>query len=171
MSVVIESAGDHGFDLPHLKRSGGEELIQRLLEKAGFETSIEWRVRVNEKQPCSGMTPPVTVIRYKEWGVYLRIKPGDNNTCHNVTLLISGDFTASEVYSKLDSVRKSFNRNWRKAESVIKTSDRSEIVAEVSTQVAEVLPVTKKRLLKSSMYLSFCRTLTILKQFVLLLNF
>lgn len=135
MSVIIESAGDHSFDLPHLRRSGGEELIQLLLEKAGFKILADWRVRVNEKQRCSGMTPPVSVIRYKEWGVYVRIKPGDNNTCHNVTLLIPTGHSAGEVFGKLKAVEKSFNRNWRKADSVV-TDDVSN-----SLKVTEVVQV------------------------------
>ncbi len=117
--VVLESCGDHSFDLPHLRRSGGEDLIQLLLEKAGFYDESLWRVRINEKQQCSGMTPPISVVRYKEWGVYIRIKPGDNNTCHNVTLLIPNGHKAVSVFSKLKTIEKSFNRNWRKVENTV----------------------------------------------------
>jgi hypothetical protein len=114
MPVIIESAGDHGFDLAHLRRSGGDTLVKFLLQKAGFDIQPEWRVRVNEKQHCSGMTPPVSVVRYHEWGIVLRIKPGDNNTCHNVTMLFPSGLKAAEVFHKLRSVEKGFNRNWRK---------------------------------------------------------
>jgi len=90
-----------------------------MLEKAGFYEQVPWRVRVNEKQQCSGMTPPISVIRYKEWGVFIRIKPGDNNTCHNVTLIIPVGLKANEVYQKLKTIEKSFNRNWRKVENTV----------------------------------------------------
>ncbi len=146
-TVSIESAGDHGFDMAHLRRSGAEDLLQLLLEKAGFYENLIWRVRVNEKQPCSGMTPPVSVVRYKEWGIYVRIKPGDNNTCHNVTLILPEriGFKSDQVFSKMKTVEKAFNRNWRKVEAVLPvtvinngavlTEETKELITEVSDDV------------------------------------
>lgn len=111
--VTIESAGDHAFNMPHLKRSGAENLILLLLKKAGFKEDVLWRVRVNKKLKCSGETQPVSIIRQNEWGVYVKLKPGDNDTCHNVTLLVPSQFDSEKVCEKLKSVEKSFSRNWR----------------------------------------------------------
>lgn len=139
MSVTIDSAGDHSFDLVHLRRSGGEELIQLLLNKAGYGSPVEWQVRVNKKQHCSGMTPPVSVIRYNEWGIYVRIKPGDNNTCHNITILVPKGYVACEIYKKIKTVEKLFNRNWRKADMVDVNGefDVPEALVEVSDSVID----------------------------------
>lgn len=111
--VNLEAAGDHQFDMSHLTRSGAEELVELLLEKAGLNQNL-WRVRVNKKQPCSGMTTPISVVRCNEWGIYIRMKPGDNNTCHNVTLIVPAGLKVNKVFPRLKALEKSFNRNWKK---------------------------------------------------------
>jgi hypothetical protein len=135
--VILESAGSHCFDMPHLKRSGTEELIQILLEKAGYFEEVTWRVRVNEKQTCSGMTTPISVIRHKKWGIYLRVKSGDNNTCHNVTLIVPSGYKSGEVFGKLKIIEKSFNRNWRKMEVITPSTVAAELNGSASTTVLD----------------------------------
>lgn len=122
MDILIESAGDHKFDIRHLCQSGAENLIRFLLVQAGYRRNLLWRVRVNEKQPCSGVTAPLSVIRYNEWGVYVRIKPGDNNTCHNVTILVpqSLGVRTDILFNKLKVIEKSFNRDWQKTDIIPK---------------------------------------------------
>lgn len=134
MSIVsIETAGDHKFNVPHIRRSGGEELIQLLLEKAELSVDLFWRVRINKKQQCSGLTSPVSVIRYNEWGVYMMIKPGDNDSCHNVTLLVPKGLRSDDVFCKLKKVEKLLSRNWRWDKSMVNLVNQPE--TEVTTTI------------------------------------
>ena len=133
--VTLESAGTHKFDMGHLRRSGAEELIQLALEKASYLADEQWRVRVNEKQKCSGMTPPLSVTGYKPWCVYLRIKPGDNNTCHNVSLIFPNGYRAERIFAQLKGIEKGLIRNWRKAEKVTATATKEPSTTTVNGKV------------------------------------
>lgn len=137
-TVKLESAGTHQFDMGHLRRSGAEELIQLALEKASLFADEEWRVRVNEKQKCSGMTPPLTVTGQKPWCVYMRIKPGDNNTCHNVSLILPTGHKAERIFVQLKGIEKGISRNWRKVESKVVATKEPPVKQHVP-QVAEPL--------------------------------
>lgn len=121
-TVLLETAGTHSFDLAHMLRSGAQELVQQLLEKAGFKEDAPWRVRIDKKQPCSGLTSPVSVTGYKMWGISIRIKPGDNNTCHTTTIMPPPGLICPSIYRKIKAIEKSFNRNWRKKETMIVTA-------------------------------------------------
>lgn len=141
--VILESAGTHGFDMRHLRRSGAEELIAKALEKANITSPHPWRVRINEKQNCSGATQPFIVTGYKPWCIYMRIKPGDNNTCHNVSLIVPTGVLAEKVYNQLSTIQKTLSRNWRKVETV----DSSTVMTSVfppSFNLDSVLQVSKE---------------------------
>jgi hypothetical protein len=114
MSITIESAGSHAFDLGHLRRQGGEELVRRLLTRAGLDDGLPWRLQVQKKLFCNGETPPVRVVDGpKKWAVYLKIKPGDNNSCHYCSLLMPPGLQGTEVYPVLKRVEDELDRNWR----------------------------------------------------------
>jgi hypothetical protein len=103
------------------------------------------RVRVNEKQKCSGMTPPLSVTGYKEWCVYLRVKPGDNNTCHNVSLIFPRGYKADRLFAQLKAVEKGLVRSWRKAEKVATVAQEAgkvnvvDHVIDVSNEVVTIV--------------------------------
>lgn len=114
MPVTIESAGDHAFDLGHIRREGGETLVELLLDRAGLDTDLSWRVQVQKKLLCNAETPPVRVVSApKKWAVYLKIKPGDNNSCHFCSLLMPDGMQGPEVYESVKEVERDFDRNWK----------------------------------------------------------
>jgi uncharacterized Zn-finger protein len=114
MPVTIESAGTHAFDLGHLRRQGGPELIELLLLRAGLRTDLHWRLQVQKKLFCNGETPPVRIVdEPKKWAVYLKIKPGDNNSCHYCSLLMPDGLQGRDVYFSLKKVEQVLDRNWR----------------------------------------------------------
>jgi hypothetical protein len=114
MSVTIESAGSHAFDLDHIRRQGGEELIRRLLNEANLSTDLPWRLQVQKKLNCNSETPPARVVAApKKWAVYLKIKPGDNNSCHFCSLLMPPGLQGEAVYAALRKASLDLDRNWR----------------------------------------------------------
>ena len=114
--VHLESAGDHAFDLGHLRRQGGVELVERLLDDAGLDEDRTWRLQVQKKLMCNGETPPARVVdEPKKWAVYLKIKPGDNDSCHYCSLLMPDGMHGDEVSSALKEVEGTLDRNWKHA--------------------------------------------------------
>jgi hypothetical protein len=114
MSVTIESAGSHAFDLDHIRRQGGEELVLRLLSEAKLSTDLPWRLQVQKKLNCNSETPPARVVAApKKWAVYLKIKPGDNNSCHFCSLLMPPGLQGETVYAALRKATLDLDRNWR----------------------------------------------------------
>jgi hypothetical protein len=114
MTVRIESAGDHAFDIGHLRRQGGEELVTKLLDEAALPDDRLWRVQVQKKLNCNSETPPARVVGDpKKWAVYLKIKPGDNNSCHFCSLLMPPGFQGEEIYDRLRDATLELDRNWR----------------------------------------------------------
>ncbi len=114
MSVTIESAGSHAFDLDHIRRQGGEELVRRLLSEANLSTDLPWRLQVQKKLNCNSETPPARVVAApKKWAVYLKIKPGDNNSCHFCSLLMPPGLQGESVYAALRKATLDLDRNWR----------------------------------------------------------
>lgn len=110
--IVLESAGDHGFDLGHLRREGGEELVGLLLREAGYD-GLRWRVRVEKKVPSGAETRPVAVVGHKPWCCYLKIKPGDNDSGHYCSLLMPDGLRGEVVYEALKGAEERIDRNWR----------------------------------------------------------
>lgn len=114
MPVTIEAAGSHAFDLGHIRRQGGEELLRLLLEKAGLQLNMPWRLQVQKKINCNGETPPVRVVdEPKKWAVHLKIKPGDNDSCHYCSLLMPNGLSGQTVYYLLGNASAELDRNWR----------------------------------------------------------
>jgi hypothetical protein len=109
--VSIESAGDHAFDLTHLRQEGGADLVALLLAEADI-TEGSWRLRVEKKFACGAETRPVAVIGAKPWCCYLKIKPGDNNSAHSCSLLMPAGFRGDAVYEALKKVEGRIDRNW-----------------------------------------------------------
>lgn len=114
MPIIIESAGSHFFDLGHIRRQGGEELLRLLLDKAELPLHLPWRLQVQKKLNCNAETPPVRVVdEPRKWTVHLKIKPGDNNTCHYCSLLMPDGLSGDKVYFQLGKVSSELDRNWR----------------------------------------------------------
>jgi hypothetical protein len=114
MPIIIESAGSHVFDLGHIRRQRGEELLRLLLDMAGLPLNLLWRLQVQKKLNCNAETPPVRVVdEPRKWTVHLKIKPGDNNSCHYCSLLMPGGLNGETVYFLLGKVSVELDRNWR----------------------------------------------------------
>jgi hypothetical protein len=118
VEVQIESAGDHSFDLDHIRREGGAEVVETLLNAAGLEG--HWRVRIDKKIGCTSHTKPISVTNYQPWGIHIKIKPGDNNTAHSCSLLFpeqesenwDADY-AKHLCNKLKLLEDTANAKWR----------------------------------------------------------
>ncbi len=112
MPVVIESAGDHRFDLNHLRQEGAGELVEHALRKAEF-AGQQWRLQVQKKVTCNAETRPLAVVGFKPWCCYVKIKPGDNDSAHFCTLLMPPGFRGEDVFRALKAVEDKIDRNWR----------------------------------------------------------
>lgn len=108
-TVVVKTGGTHQFGSP----GEAAEFLDLFLEKAGFIKDFRWEARLEKTAHCSWDSPPVRVIGYKHWVIYLRVKPSINATVdHFVSLLIpdGSGYAAETVYRQLKGLIKSFNR-------------------------------------------------------------
>jgi len=112
VKVEVYAAGDHFHSDP----KGAEELIEMLLAKAGYTKDLTWQCRIDKMKHCDSASPPIRVIGYKEFGVYMRVKPGANDTKdHQMTLLIpdGSNYSAENLFNQLKGCCKSISRSWR----------------------------------------------------------
>jgi hypothetical protein len=108
-SVTVKTGGTHQFGSP----GEAAEFLDVFLEKAGFVKEFCWEARLEKTAHCSWDSPPVRVVGYKHWVIYLRVKPSINATVdHFVSLLIpdGSGYGAETVYRQLKGLVKSFNR-------------------------------------------------------------
>ncbi len=108
-SVTVKTGGTHQFGSP----GEAAEFLDLFLEKAGFVKSFPWEARLEKTAHCSWDSPPVRVVGYKHWVIYLRVKPSINATVdHFVSLLIpdGSGYAAEAVYRQLKGLVKGFNR-------------------------------------------------------------
>jgi hypothetical protein len=108
-TVVVKTGGTHQFGSP----GEAAEFLDLFLEKAGFVKEFRWEARLEKTAHCSWDSPPVRVVGYKHWVIYLRVKPSINF----VSLLIpdGSGYAAETVYRQLKGLVKSFNRLVRTA--------------------------------------------------------
>src|SRR5262252_3002593 len=112
MKVEVYAAGDHFHSDP----KGASELIEMLLAKAGYTKDLTWQCRIDKMKHCDSISPPIRVIGYKDFGVYMRVKPGANDTKdHQMTLLIpdGSGYSAENLFNQLKGCCKSISRSWR----------------------------------------------------------
>ncbi len=108
-SVTVKTGGTHQFGSP----GEAAEFLDLFLEKAGFVKEFRWEARLEKTAHCSWDSPPVRVVGYKHWVIYLRVKPSINATVdHFVSLLIpdGSGYAAEAVYRQLKGLVKGFNR-------------------------------------------------------------
>jgi hypothetical protein len=108
-TVVVKTGGTHQFGSP----GEAAEFLDLFLQKAGFAKDFRWEARLEKTAHCSWDSPPVRVIGYKHWVIYVRVKPSINATVdHFVSLLIpdGSGYPAETVYKQLKGLIKSFNR-------------------------------------------------------------
>ena len=108
-AVVVKTGGTHQFGSP----GEAAEFLDLFLEKAGLVKDFCWEARLEKTAHCSWDSPPVRVVGYKHWVIYLRVKPSINATVdHFVSLLIpdGSGYAAEAVYKQLKGLVKSFNR-------------------------------------------------------------
>ena len=124
-------------------------MIEMLLAKAGYTKDLTWQCRIDKMKHCDSISPPIRVIGYKDFGVYMRVKPGANDTKdHQMTLLIpdGSGYSAENLFNQLKGCCKSISRSWRqdlrtaKVEAVPEVTPSSAPAqpAEVSEPPAEV---------------------------------
>ena len=112
MKVEVYAAGDHFHSDP----KGAAELVEMLLSKAGYTKDLAWSCRIDKMKHCDSLSPPIRVIGYKDFGIYLRVKPGQNDTKdHQMTLLIpdGSGYSAENLFNQLKGCCKSISRHWR----------------------------------------------------------
>lgn len=109
--IIFVAGGDHRFDLNHLRRQGGEDLVRLLLREAGHEAHV-WRVRVEKKFACGAGTRPVSVVGSKPWCCYVKVKPGDNNSGHFCSLLMPDGLNGESIYEAIKGAEERVNRSW-----------------------------------------------------------
>ena len=108
-SVTVKTGGTHQFGSP----GEAAEFLDLFLEKAGFVKEFCWEARLEKTAHCSWDSPPVRVVGYKHWVIYLRVKPSINATVdHFVSLLLpdGSGYAAETVYRQLKGLVKGFNR-------------------------------------------------------------
>ena len=113
-TVVVKTGGTHQFGSP----GEASEFLDLFLERAGLVKDFRWEARLEKTAHCSWDSPPVRVVGYKHWVIYLRVKPSINATVdHFVSLLIpdGSGYAAEAVYRQLKGLVKSFNRFVRTA--------------------------------------------------------
>ena len=107
--VTVKTGGTHQFGSP----GDAAEFLDLFLEKAGIDMDHRWEARLEKTAHCSWDSPPVRVVGFKHWVIYLRVKPSINATVdHFVSLLIpdGSGYAAEAVYRQLKGNVKSFNR-------------------------------------------------------------
>jgi hypothetical protein len=107
--VTVKTGGTHQFGSP----GDAAEFLDLFLEKAGIDKDFHWEARLEKTAHCSWDSPPVRVVGFKHWVIYLRVKPSINATVdHFVSLLIpdGSGYAAEAVYRLLKGNIKSFNR-------------------------------------------------------------
>ncbi|HVS39150.1 MAG TPA: hypothetical protein VMS17_26565 [Gemmataceae bacterium] len=131
--VIVKTGGTHQFGSP----GEAAEFLGVFLGKAGFVKEFSWEARLEKTAHCSWDSPPVRVVGYKHWVIYLRVKPSINATVdHFVSLLIpdGSGYAAEAVYRQLKGLVKSFNRlvrsNGHKKKTLEPVMDR-EAISEV----------------------------------------
>ena len=124
----------NGGDAPVRQSRRGGRISDLFLEKAGFVKEFQWEARLEKTAHCSWDSPPVRVVGYKHWVIYLRVKPSINATVdHFVSLLIpdGSGYAAETVYRRLKGLVKSFNRfvrtNGHKKRTLEPTMEREAI--------------------------------------------
>jgi hypothetical protein len=107
--VTIKAGGSHSFDEPGEAAS----FLEQFLERAGYSKDLYWEARIERTGQTPWDSPPVRIIGFKHWVIYVRVKPTiDATVDHFMSLLIpdNSGYSAEEVYRQLKSNVKSFNR-------------------------------------------------------------
>jgi hypothetical protein len=110
-SVKVFTAGDHfaGDEKP----AESQELLETLLNRAGYTKGYEWECRVDKLKHCSSESRPVRVVGYKNYGVMLRVKPNVHSTIdYQMTLYIpqGSGYSAKNLFEQLKANEKSVSR-------------------------------------------------------------
>lgn len=150
MSVTIESAGSHAFDIGHLRQQGAVELVELSLKRAGLDITLPWRVQIQKKLFCNSETPPLRVVDGpKKWAVYIKLKPGDNNSCHYCSLLMPSGFQGQTIYPELKRIEEGIDRNWKNTTKVRTPSqaDTTTTTITTTTSVENATPAMPKEVI------------------------
>ena len=108
--VALETESDQPLDLSELKLQGATRLMRFLLQSAGLNAPILWRLRVEKKLQSNGESRPVTVVSSKPWCCFVKIMPANENSAHFCCLLMPAGFHGDKVYDALKDVEDGFDR-------------------------------------------------------------
>lgn len=133
--VKVFSAGDHahageGRPLPNSFGTEAGDLLEFLLEKAGYTKDLEWECRIDKMQHCSPESRPIRIVGFKPFGVSLRVKPKENSTVDQLcTLLIpeGSGYSAKNLFEQLKVNEKSVSRFWRREQKDKPVTERYHI--------------------------------------------
>jgi hypothetical protein len=107
--VTIKGSGSH----PGGDSGDAAELLEQFLERAGYTKDLHWEARIEKTGQAPWDSPPVRIIGFKHWVIYVRVKPTiDADVDLYMSLLIpdSSGYSAEDVYRQLKVNVKSFNR-------------------------------------------------------------
>lgn len=128
-NVKVFTAGDHFAGMTNPAES--KELLEALLNRAGYTKGYDWECRIDKQKHCSGESRPVRVIGYKSYGVILRVKPHTYSTIdYQMTLHIpqGSGYSAKNLFDQLKSNEKSISRIIRQQEHKEKKEPIMEVV-------------------------------------------
>jgi hypothetical protein len=120
--VTIKGSGSHPGDDP----GDAAGLLEQFLERAGYTKDLLWEARIEKTGQAPWDSPPVRIIGFKHWVIYVRVKPTiDADVDLYMSLLIpdSSGYAAEDVYRQLKANVKSFNRFVRTQESREKATE------------------------------------------------
>lgn len=140
-NVRVFTAGDHFAGMG--KPAESKELLEALLNRAGYTKGYEWECRIDKQKHCSGESRPIRVVGYKNYGVILRVKPHAYSTIDfQMTLHIpqGSGYSAKNLFDQLKSNEKSISRIIRQQEHKEKKEPTMEAVVNIPPAP---LPFTK----------------------------
>jgi hypothetical protein len=116
-TVKVFTAGDHFAGMENPTES--KELVEALLNRAGYTKGYEWECRIDKLKHCSSESRPVRVIGYKNYGVIMRLKPHVYATIdYQATLMIphGSGYSSKNLFEQLKANEKSISRVIRQRE-------------------------------------------------------
>lgn len=127
--VKVFTAGDHFAGMENPTES--KELVETLLNRAGYTKEYEWGCRIDKLKHCSHESRPVRVVGYKSYGVIMRVKPHVHATIdYQMTLHIpqGSGYSAKNLFEQLRANEKSISRFARQQQKEIKDTPVENVV-------------------------------------------
>jgi len=118
-TVNVFIAGEHFSGMEKEKPTESKELVETLLNRAGYTKNFEWECRVDKQKHCSSMSRPIRLVGFKNYGIIMRVKPYvHSNYDYQMTLYIpqGSGYSAKNLFDQLKANEKSVSRIIRQQE-------------------------------------------------------